>query len=191
MSFAHRSFTHWFAVTSLACTVAACGGGGEDASTTPIGRADATTQAGGALDQDCGIAGVKEQMLAAVNQARAQGQQCGGVWQPPVQGLSWHPALGSTAEAHSNDMATHNFVAHTGTDGSMVADRASAQGYASGVGENLGGGQTSVSHLMGELIASPAHCTNLMRPDYQYFGGACTKNEASLYKRHWTQVFGQ
>lgn len=186
-----RPLTQWFAYTCLAGVLAACGGGGEDASTTPIGRAETTDQSSGSLEPDCGIAGVQEQMLAAVNQARAQGQQCGGVWQPPAQSLNWHPALGAAAEAHSTDMATHNFASHTGSNGSAVADRAAAQGYPSGVGENLGGGQKSVAHLMTELVASPAHCTNLMRPDYKYFGGACTKNSATYYQRYWTQVFGQ
>lgn len=191
MSRFRRPLTHWLAYTCLASAFAACGGGGEDASTTPIGRTDPPTQSSGSLEPDCGIPGVQERMLTAVNTARAQGQQCGGEWHPPVQSLSWHPALGGAAEAHSTDMATHNFVAHTGSQGDVVADRAAAQGYPSGVGENIGGGQRSVAQLMAELIASPAHCANLMRPDYKYFGGACTKNSSTQYQRHWTQVFGQ
>jgi uncharacterized protein YkwD len=89
-------------------------------------------------------------------------------------------------------MANHNFISHTGSNGSSVDDRVAAQGHTSGgVGENLGGGQKNIAHLMEELLASPAHCANLMRPDYRDFGAACQRNDATVYKRHWTQVFGQ
>jgi uncharacterized protein YkwD len=177
-------------MTSLVILLAACGGGGEEAPT--IGRQDASTTAGSAADPTCGIAGFAEQMQAEVNRVRTQGQQCGGSWQAPVAPLQWHGALANAAAAHSSDMAAHNFVSHTGSDGSSVSERAAAQGYgAGGVGENLGGGQKDVGHLMRELLASPPHCANLMRPDYRAFGAACVRNPGTDYQRHWTQVFGQ
>jgi uncharacterized protein YkwD len=177
-------------LTGLLALLAACGGGGEDAPS--IGRQDPNTPAAAAADTTCGIDGFSDQMLAEVNRVRAQGQQCGGNWQAPVAPLQWHGALASAAAAHSSDMAAHNFVSHTGSDGSSVSQRAAAQGYGSGgVGENLGGGQKDIGHLMRELLASPPHCANLMRPDYRAFGAACVRNNATVYQRHWTQVFGQ
>ena len=180
-------------IGSLALWLGACGGGGEatPASDAVIGRSDPATQSGGAADPTCGIAGFSEQMLAEVNRVRTQGQVCGGEWLPPVPALGWDAALERAAAAHSTDMASNNFVSHTGSDGRSVADRATAQGYAAGVGENLGGGQKNIAHLMEELLASPAHCGNLMRPDYRAFGAACVRNDSTFYKRHWTQVFGQ
>lgn len=183
----HSRWALRLTTTGLLALLAACGGGGGDAPT--IDRQDAT--AAPATDTTCGIGGFAEQMLAEVNRVRAEGQQCGASWQAPVAPLHWNGALANAAAAHSSDMAAHNFVSHTGSDGSSVADRAAAQGYGSGVGENLGGGQKDVGHLMRELLASPPHCANLMRPDYRAFGAACVRNNATTYQRHWTQVFGQ
>jgi uncharacterized protein YkwD len=183
MSCTHPRFTHYLAASCAAVLLAACGGGGSDTQTSDatIGRTNPTDQSGLAVDAGCGIQDFEAQMLEEVNRVRAQGQQCGNSWQPPVPALSWHAALANTAAAHSTDMATHNFVSHTGSNGSSTAERAAAQG----------GGHKSTSHLMQGLLASPAHCANLMRPDYQAFGAACVRNDATVYKRHWTQVFGQ
>jgi uncharacterized protein YkwD len=181
---------HLTACCCAAVLLAACGGGGSDASAPDtIGRAGS---ADNATDQGCGIQGFADQMLAEVNRVRAQGQQCGGTWQPAVPALGWNTALANAAAAHSSDMVAHNFVSHTGSDGSSVDDRAKAQGYTSGgVGENLGGGHKNIPHLMQGLLASPAHCQNLMRADYTSFGAACARSDSTFYKRHWTQVFGQ
>jgi uncharacterized protein YkwD len=194
MSCIRPRFTHHLAASCAAAVLIACGGGGADApaSDATIGRNNPTDQSDLAPDPGCGIQNFEAQMLAEVNRVRAQGQQCGNSWQPPVPALSWNALLANAAMAHSNDMASHNFVSHTGSDGSAVGDRAAAQGYTSGgVGENLGGGHKSTSHLMQELLASPAHCANLMRPSYTDFGAACVRNDATVYKQHWTQVFGE
>jgi len=193
MSRTHPRFLPYLTAGCAAVLLAACGGGADaPASAETIGRNNVSDPSGQALDAGCGVQDLQAQMLAEVNRVRAQGQQCGASWQPPVPALGWNAALGDTAVAHSTDMASHNFVSHTGSDGSSVADRAAAHGYRSGgVGENLGGGQRSPSHLMQDLLASPAHCANLMRPDYRAFGGACVKNNDTAYKWHWTQVFGQ
>ena len=194
MSCIRPRFTHHLAASCAAALLAACGGGGADTQTSDatIGRNNPTDQSGSPADAGCGIPDFEAQMLAEVNRVRAQGQQCGNTWQPPVPALNWNAALANTAAAHSTDMAVHNFVSHTGSSGSSVADRAAAQGYTSGgVGENLGGGHKNISHLMQGLLASPAHCANLMRPAYTDFGAACARNDATVYKRHWTQVFGE
>lgn len=191
MSRSRQRFTRHLNTSCLAVLLAACGGGGGEASTPGdiVGRNNATDAT---TDQGCGIQGFADQMLAEVNRVRAQGQQCGGTWQAPVPALGWNTALANAAAAHSTDMVNHNFVSHTGSDGSAVGDRAAAQGYTSGgVGENLGGGHKNIAHLMQGLLASPAHCENLMRADYKSFGAACARSDATFYKRHWTQVFGQ
>jgi uncharacterized protein YkwD len=187
-------FTQGIAAYCLAWVLTACGGGGEEAPDTGATTARASTSDTSASrsDEGCGIPGFADQMLAEVNHVRTQGQQCGAQWHAAVSPLNWNPTLASAAIAHSDDMASHNFVSHTGSDGSSVADRAIASGYGKrSVGENLAGGQRSLGQAMRDLLASPAHCANLMRPTYTDFGAACARNDATVYKRHWTQVFGE
>jgi uncharacterized protein YkwD len=194
MSNHRQKLTHFLTASSTVVLLVACGGGSDDTPTADAttGRNNPTELSGSAPNASCGIQDFEAQMLHEINQVRARGQQCGNSWNPPVSALSWNGALAGAAVLHSTDMATHNFVSHTGSNGSSVNDRAAAQGYTSGgVGENLGGGQKNPSHLMQELLASPAHCANLMRPDYKALGAACVRNDATTYKRHWTQVFGQ
>ena len=105
--------------------------------------------------------------------------------------LVWNDHLAQAAAGHSSDMASRNFVSHTGSDGSSAADRARSAGYRGAVGENLAGGQTSVRQVMNELLRSPAHCANLMDPAYRTTGAACVSNRSTTYKTHWTQMLGR
>jgi len=190
MSSTHIRFTHVLSSLVLAGVLPACGGGGDDGPVpdASLGR----TSSVDAAENGCGIPDFANQMLAEVNRVRAQGQQCGANWHAPVAPLSWNAALADAAASHSADMATHNFVSHTGSSGSSVADRARGHGYASGgVGENLAGGHQNIGHMMQGVLASPAHCANLLRPSYVSFGAACVSNSATVYKRHWAQVFGE
>ncbi|GAL02675.1 probable transmembrane protein [Photobacterium aphoticum] len=61
-----------------------------------------------------------EQMLNAVNQARAQEQNCGGEIMPAVPALTWDYDLQEAAFRHSSDMANGGFMSHTGSDNSTL-----------------------------------------------------------------------
>ena len=124
-------------------------------------------------------------MLAAVNELRAEGQDCGGDYYGPAPALVWNGRLEGAARAHTHDMASHDHFDHVGTDGSTVGDRVSREGYAwRRVGENIAHRQDSVEEVVADWAASPGHCANLMNPSYVEFGAA----EEDLY---WTQVFGR
>lgn len=175
-------------VASLA--LAGCGGGGGEEDVQAFGPASgAATPV--ALEQACNIADFSNQMLAAINAARATARNCGGTAFAAAPALGWNEQLANAANVHSTDMATHNFVSHTGSDGSRSADRARAAGYRNAVGENLAGGQTSVAQVMNELLNSPAHCANIMDPAYKAMGAACVHNRSTTYKTHWTQMLGR
>ena len=55
-----------------------------------------------------------DQMLAAVNAARAQARDCGGQMMPAVPALTWDYSLEQAAFVHSSNMANYNFFSHTG-----------------------------------------------------------------------------
>lgn len=173
-----------------AMLVVGCGGGGEEDDLQAFGPASGPGSPV-ALAQSCDIPEFAQQMLSAINTARASARNCGSTAFPAASPLGWNDQLAQAASAHSTDMASRNFVSHTGSDGSSAADRAQAVGYRGAVGENLAGGQTSVAQVMNELLRSPAHCANIMNPTYKVMGAACVSNRNTTYKTHWTQMLGR
>jgi uncharacterized protein YkwD len=133
-----------------------------------------------------------QKLLALVNKARAQPQQCGTQSLPATTPLTWNPALYSAAENHSRGMANNNFFDHMDRDGRMPGDRAELAGYAGQqIGENIAAGQGSVRQVVDGWLASPGHCANLMNPAFHELGAAYAvdpKSDAGIY---WTGVFGE
>lgn len=131
-------------------------------------------------------------VLAEVNRARAQARTCGTRRFAAATPLRWSPALANAALAHSQDMASRDYFAHTAPGGGSVAERVARQGYAwTGIGENIAAGAGSVSQAMQGWLASPGHCANLMNPEFTEMGAAYALNPRSTHSLYWTQVFGR
>jgi uncharacterized protein YkwD len=90
-------------------------------------------------------------------------------------------------------MVTANFFSHTGSNGSTLAQRVNATGYAwSSLGENIAAGQTSVNSVVDGWIASPGHCANIMNPAFVEMGLACVPGTSSNpYPTYWTMDLAQ
>jgi len=95
------------------------------------------------------------------------------VVRPP---LAMNPILLATARAHSEDMFTRNFFAHTNPDGAGTFDRITAAGYNfTSAGENLAFGSTQLARALEDLLMVDAgipgrgHRVNLLdiRPGSQ------------------------
>lgn len=163
----------------------ACGGGGGDGSAT-AGK-NGTVEVGSASQPaDCGMGGMPQQLVAAINAARAQSRMCGGVSMPANKPVSyWNTRLSESALRHSNDMASHGFFGHQGSDGSIDADRNRAAGYDSGgAGEilaSLGGGTPSIDRAMAGWLASPGHCSVIMGAGSSEIGAACAQAGSTAY----------
>ncbi|AWL04825.1 CAP domain-containing protein [Massilia oculi] len=131
-------------------------------------------------------------ILDEVNAARASARSCGKQAFPAAPPLSWNPALGDAALAHSRDMATGRYFSHRGKDGSQAADRALRAGYAwRRVGENIAFGQRSPREAVEGWLDSPGHCANIMNRNYTEMGaayGVTPERQAGVI--YWTQVFG-
>lgn len=132
-----------------------------------------------------------QKLLALINTARAQPQQCGAQSLAATTALTWNPALASAAENHSRGMANNNFFDHMDRDGRMPGDRAELAGYAGQqIGENIAAGQGSVRKVVEGWLASPGHCANLMNPAFQELGAAYAVDPRSDAGIYWTGVFG-
>jgi len=131
-------------------------------------------------------------ILASVNAARASARNCGDRRFGPVPPVTWNPALGKAALAHSRDMAAQRYFAHKARDGSQVAQRASRSGYQWGrIGENIAFGQSTPQEAMAGWLDSPGHCANIMNPGFTEMGaayGVAAERRSGLV--YWTQVFG-
>ncbi|MDF3934795.1 CAP domain-containing protein [Pseudomonas citronellolis] len=144
---------------------------------------------GGGQLQDPRAAG--KALLAEVNAARARPRLCGQRRFAAARPLSWSPALGAAAQAHSRDMARSNYFAHQDPDGDGPYDRARAAGYRGRqIGENIAAGQASVSQAMAGWLASPGHCANLMNPMFTQVGAAYASAARSDEGVYWTMLFG-
>jgi uncharacterized protein YkwD len=98
--------------------------------------------------------------------------------------------LNAAATKHSADMANRGYFDHTGLDGRDPSDRAAAEGYSSGVGENIAAGYDSVADVMAGWIDSPGHYANLINTDYRVVGFGRVSVPSSPYGVYWTQNFG-
>jgi len=113
---------------------------------------------------------------------------------PAVPVVTMDSRLTQAAQLHAQDNAQNDFLSHTGSDGSRLGQRVTAQNYTwSNVGENIAAGQTSEADVMAGWLASPGHCRNIMSANFTQFGGgyALSPVSGSYYGRYWVQVFAR
>uniref|UniRef100_K3WIC1 SCP domain-containing protein n=1 Tax=Globisporangium ultimum (strain ATCC 200006 / CBS 805.95 / DAOM BR144) TaxID=431595 RepID=K3WIC1_GLOUD len=121
------------------------------------------------------------QMLAAVNAERAK---------VGLVAFCTNKKLQASAQLHSNDQARNNFMSHTGSDGSSMSQRITAQSFVwSSIAENVAAGQVDVTAVMKAWMNSSGHKANILG-NYKFFGTGYAYNANSNYKHYWTQDFG-
>lgn len=110
-----------------------------------------------------------------------------------------NPILMGTAQAHSADMATHDFVGHNSSSGATIGARIKAAGYAySTFAENIAWGQTSPEQVVdmwfNETPPNDAHRKNILNcalhdigVGYVYLAIDPGKVTSHTY---WTEDFG-
>jgi uncharacterized protein YkwD len=126
------------------------------------------------------------QVIPLLNQERANNG---------LSALKSNGALTNSARAHSKDMASNNYLGHTGSDGSDLASRIQAAGYSySTAGENVYGGNmqyntpySAVSAWMG----SQGHRENILNSDFTLVGVGYWCIENSTYGGYFTADFGR
>ncbi|HYO54037.1 CAP domain-containing protein [Archangium sp.] len=133
----------------------------------------------------------ENQVLTLVNQRRAAGATCGGVYKPPVPALGLDTRLRCAARKHSKDMGLNNFFSHTGLNGSTPWQRITSAGYTySYAGENIAAGNSTPSAVVTSWMNSTGHCNNIMSPNFKHLGVGYYYRAGSTYGHYWTQDFG-
>lgn len=128
-------------------------------------------------------ANFNNQMLAAVNELRKSGVNCGGEMMPPVKPLVWSSKLEKASVIHAIDMDKNDHFSHVGTDGSLPDDRIKAAGYEwAQVGENIGRGYKDVAAAIKGWKESANHCKQMMSAEVTQIGAAQKGS-------YWCQAF--
>ncbi len=111
------------------------------------------------------------ELLGLVNRARSTPRSCGSTAYAAAPPLTLDTRLTRAAHLHSRDMETTGTFSHTGSDGSTVGERATAQGYAwSRIGEDIAVGFGSSASVVTAWLNSPGHCANIMDPRFRDLG---------------------
>jgi uncharacterized protein YkwD len=135
---------------------------------------------------------VAAKVLQLTNEARARSRRCGDREFAPAPPLRDNAQLDEAAASHAKDMAQHQYLEHTGRDGSTPAQRVERSGYSwRSVGENIAAGQGTAEDVVDDWLSSPGHCANLMSPDFVEMGVAFSVNMASRPAVYWAQEFGK
>jgi uncharacterized protein YkwD len=100
--------------------------------------------------------------------------------------VTLNATLTKAAQAHSEDMAAHQNMSHTGSDGSDPGDRITRAGYSwSTYGENVAYGYATPEKVMAGWMSSPGHKANILNCSFKEIGvGLAQPND------YWTQDFG-
>ncbi len=127
------------------------------------------------------------QILALVNQARAENN---------LPALTLQTPLSSAAYNHSADMACNNHLDHTGTDGSNWAQRIAAQGYqASYTSENIYAGDPAfggdAAGAFDWWMHSDIHRKNILSTKVTSIGIGAAFYAESEYKAYYTIDFAR
>lgn len=119
-------------------------------------------------------------MLARVNAERAKIGKAK---------LCYNRKLQTAAQLHSEDQVRMNKMSHTGSDGSTLGSRVTAQGFKwNGIAENVAAGQRDVESVMNSWMNSDGHRRNVLG-DYKFFGMGYAYGASTSYKQYWTQNF--
>jgi uncharacterized protein YkwD len=131
------------------------------------------------------------EVLDLVNQARAQGGNCGSQGNfPPSGPLTWHPALTCAARVHSKDMNDNNYFDHTNLQGNGPGWRLGQAGYnGGGWGENIAAGYGDPVSVVQGWLDSDGHCANMLNPGFSLIGIGYVFGNGE-WGHYWTQTFG-
>ena len=206
-----------------AFVIVGCGGGGSsDTASAPTQETADTAQDTSVSNDSSGSAGVtiitpkpypapvitdddKEAYLNAINDFRAAGQDCGSEgYFSATTALTWNDALYKASYEHSNDMAEHQNMTHSGSGlesdwtgieyakESTSQERIENNDYMNwkAIGENVAYGQDDLNAVMDAWIKSSGHCKSIMNPDFAEVGMSFVEDAGSTPQKYWTQNFG-
>ncbi|AVH54852.1 MULTISPECIES: CAP domain-containing protein [Streptomyces] len=146
--------------------------------TTPASNAPAApTASPSSPDAEAPASGAADRIVTLVNSERSKAG-CSPV--------TLNEKLSKAAQDHSADMASHQNMSHTGSDGSDPGTRITRAGYSwSTYGENVAYGYSSPEQVMAGWMSSPGHKKNILNCGFKEIGVGLAQPG-----NYWTQDFG-
>ncbi|KOU13424.1 hypothetical protein ADK52_38785 [Streptomyces sp. WM6372] len=121
--------------------------------------------------------GPAAEVVALVNKERAK---------VGCSALTVNPKLTAAALNHSQDMAAHSNMSHTGSDGSDPGERITRSGFSwMTYGENVAYGYSTPEQVMTGWMNSPGHRENILNCAFKEIGVGLAQPNS-----YWTQDFG-
>ncbi|WP_197466395.1 CAP domain-containing protein [Oleiphilus sp. HI0080] len=194
-----QNFYRLVSASTCALVLSACSSGAYDSTSevNSLSETGATSQGQGQavaaqlMDEVCLTSQLDDELLVALNAARAQSRSCGAVFYEAVGPVTWNCQLEAAGLTHSTDMGDNNFFSHTGSNGLRVGSRATQAGYSwNMVGENIAAGFYSVDSVMQGWLDSPSHCSAIMNGHYEEGAVAVYIADNADYEVYWTMVLG-
>jgi len=102
--------------------------------------------------------------------------------------VAYNAALDNSAEKHARHMSLVGRMAHDGIGDGDPGERARAEGWRRGWGENVAKGQSTPEQVVREWMASPGHRRNILDPSFRVMGVG--QVQASNGTNYWAQEFG-
>jgi uncharacterized protein YkwD len=124
------------------------------------------------------------QVIDLVNQERAKAD---------CPALTVNDALVHVAQAHTQDMADHDFFDHTGSDGRSPFQRIRDAGYDYRLAaENIAAGATTPAQVVALWMDSPGHRANILNCALRETGVGYVEDPGDKlnYGTYWVQIFG-
>lgn len=127
-----------------------------------------------------GDAKLEADVIKLVNDERAKAG-CGAV--------RFEEKLRTASRRHSADMAAHEELSHTGSDGSSPWDRAGRAGYDHAMSENIAMGYRTADAVMEGWMKSKGHRDNILNCEAKAVGVGLARTSGGT--PYWTQMFGR
>lgn len=144
----------------------------------PTAPAEAPQTAGG---------GLVDQLVAEINNARAQGAVCTGKnagTYPPAGPVQFHAAMSQVTQTYLDSQGQQGGIGHGDAKGRI--DQVCQWGT---YGENIAyGGATPADAVRQWLGSQTGHCATLMRSDFNLVGTAASQHN-SEYQQSWAALF--
>jgi uncharacterized protein YkwD len=130
---------------------------------------------------------VEAEMLARINDVRRR---------QGLTSLAASPLLDRVSQEHAEDMLLRSYFGHQSPEGLGPSERARADGYRSGIGENIVEQRFSTAEALAAWLNSPGHRRNILDPDSREMGlglaiGAGYDAAPGGYRVVWVQSFGR
>ena len=122
------------------------------------------------------------QMLSLINGARASAG---------LTTLNVNAQLAAAAQAHTDDMACHSLLSHSGSNGSSIYDRITAAGYAPSDWAEIIFGSGSAQQAFDWWMKDPPHRQSILDPKLEDFGAGYSYVADSEYGGYFTVDFGR